>query len=270
MPKTARGLNYVENDLRPPWRAAGRTPGLPVVFNHGIGTNLGVWSAWLPIVAARHPVVRFDMRGFGGSPVPPPAHKWTIDELVDDLLEVAGTTGASKVHLVGESIGGTIVLAAALKAPERFASVSISNASHRGTGVTNIQSWQRTFETGGAAAWNAEMMANRFFPGAADPAALAWFSEAQTKSDRHAVLALGALLGGMDMSDALRGLKVPLSITLPDSSPFISPAHGAELRALVPDSRLRIVPRAKHGLPFSHAATEAQHLVAFLDEIETQ
>ena len=270
MPKTARGLNYVENDLRPPWRAAGRASGLPVVFNHGIGTNLGVWSAWLPIVAARHPVVRFDMRGFGGSPVPPPAHKWTMDELVDDLLEVAGTAGASKVHLVGESIGGTIVLAAALKAPERFASVSISNASHRGTGVTNIQNWQRTFETGGATAWNAEMMANRFYPGAADPAALAWFSETQTKSDRHAVLALGALLGGMDMSDALRGFKAPLSITLPDSSPFISPAHGAEMRALVPDSRLRIVPRAKHGLPFSHAANEAQYLVAFLDEIETK
>jgi pimeloyl-ACP methyl ester carboxylesterase len=266
MPKTARGLNYVETDLRPPWRTAG----FPVVFSHGIGTNLGVWSAWLPIVAARHPVVRFDTRGFGGSPVPPPGHAWTMDELVDDLLEVASTTGAGKVHIVGESIGGTIALAAALKAPERFASVAISNASHRGPGVTNIQGWQSTFETGGAAAWNAEMMANRFYPDAANPAALAWFSEVQTTSDRHAVLALGALLAGMDLSDALRGFKVPLSITLPDSSPFISPVHGAEMRALVPGSRLRIVPRAKHGLPFSHAATEAQHLVAFLAEIETQ
>lgn len=264
MPKTARGLNYVENDVRPPWR----TSGLPVVFNHGIGTSLDVWSAWLPIVAARHPVMRFDLRGFGGSPVPPPAHKWTMDELVDDLLEVADTTGAGKVHLVGESIGGTIVLAAALKNPERFASVSISNASHRGTGITNIHNWHRTFETGGGAAWNAEMMASRFYPNAADPKALAWFAETQTKSDRHAVLALGALLSGMDLSDALRGLKVPLSITLPDSSPFISPAHGAELRAIVPDSRLRIVPRSKHGLPFSHAVSEAQHLVAFLDEVE--
>jgi 3-oxoadipate enol-lactonase len=264
MPKTARGLNYVENDFRPPWRTAG----LPVVFNHGIGTNLGVWSGWLPFVAARHPVVRFDLRGFGGSPVPPSSHKWTMDELVEDLLEVAGTARATKVHVVGESIGGTIALAAALKAPERFASVSISNASHRGTGVTNIQGWHRTFETGGAKAWNAEMMANRFYPDASDPAALAWFAEVQSNSDRHAILALGALLGGLDLSDALRDFRVPLSITLPDSSPFISPAHGAEMRALVPNSRLRIVPRAKHGLPFSHAATEAQSLVAFLDEIE--
>jgi 3-oxoadipate enol-lactonase len=165
MPKTARGLNYVANDLRPPWR----TPGLPVVFNHGIGTNLGIWSAWVPAVAARHPMVRFDMRGFGQSPVPPADHRWTFDEMVDDLLEVAATTGAGKVHVVGESIGGTIALVAALKAPERFASVAVSNASHRGPGITNIQGWRKTYESQGNAAWNAEMMTNRFYPGAVIP-----------------------------------------------------------------------------------------------------
>lgn len=264
MPKTARGLNYVATDLRPPWR----TSGLPVVFNHGIGTTLGVWSAWVPAVAARHPVVRFDLRGFGGSPVPSPDHRWTMDELIHDLLDVAAATGSQQVHVVGESIGGTVALAAALRAPERFASVAISNASHRGPGITNIQGWRRTFEAQGAAAWNAEMMASRFYPDAADPAALVWFSRTQEESDRHAILALAGLLGGLDLSEALRSFKVPLSITLPDASPFISPAHGAEMRALVPGSRLRIVPRAKHGLPFSHAETEAEALVAFLTEIE--
>lgn len=264
MPKTARGLNYVATDLRPPWRQ----DGLPVVFNHGIGTNLDVWASWLPAVAARHPVVCFDLRGFGGSPIPPPDHRWTMDELIDDLLEVAATTGSGKVHVMGESIGGTVALAAALRAPERFASVAISNASHRGPGITNIQGWRKTFESQGAAAWNAEMMANRFLPGCADPEALAWFSKVQENSDRYAILGLAGLLASLDLSEALRGFKVPLSITLPDASPFISPAHGAEMRALVPGSRLRIVPRAKHGLPFSHAATEAETLVAFLAEIE--
>ncbi len=250
-------------------RLGGTWTGLPVVFNHGIGTNLGVWSAWLPIVAARHPVVRFDLRGFGASPVPPPAHKWTMDELVDDLLEVVATAGANKVHLVGELIGGTIVLAAALKAPERFASVSISNASHRGTGITNIQNWQRTFETGGGAAWNAEMMANRFYPDAADPAALAWFAEAQTKSDRHAVLALGvaARRHGSERSAArLQGAAV-------DHASRREPLHFAcpRRRAARTRAELALAHRAasKHGLPFSHAATEAQSLVAFLDEIES-
>jgi pimeloyl-ACP methyl ester carboxylesterase len=238
------------------------------VFNHGIGTNLGIWSEWVPIVAAHRAVARFDMRGFGQSLVPPAGHRWTMDELIDDLLEIAATTGARKVHVVGESIGGTIALAAAIKAPERFASVAISNASHRGPGVTNIQGWRETFEAEGPTAWNAEMMENRFYPGAADSASLAWFSKVQETSDRNAVLALAALLAGADLSEGLRSFKVPLSITLPDASPFITPLHGAELRQLVPNSRLRIVPRAKHGLPFSHARSEAEALAGFLAEIE--
>lgn len=264
MSKTARGIHYVTTDLRPPWIKSG----LPVVFNHGIGTTHGVWSAWVPIVAACHPMVRFDLRGFGQSPILPADHIWTMDELVDDLLEVVATTGAPKVHVFGESIGGTIALAAALRTPERFASVSVSNASHKGPGVTNIQGWRKTFEEEGAAAWNAGMMTNRFFPDAADKAALAWFSETQESSSRHAILGLAALLAGSNLTEQLPRFKVPLSITLPDSSPFISPAHGAEMRALVPGSRLRIVPRAKHGLPFSHARSEAEALIAFLAEIE--
>lgn len=265
MPKTARGLNYVATDLRPPWV----TSGLPIVFNHGIGTTHEVWSAWVPTVAARHPMVRFDLRGFGQSPVPPASHKWTMDELVDDLLEVVATTGAPKVHVFGESIGGTVALAAALRAPERFASVSVSNASHKGPGVTNIQGWRKTFESDGAEAWNAGMMTNRFYPGATDEAALAWFSKTQVSASRDSILGLAALLAGANLTEQLPRLKVPLSITLPDSSPFISPVHGAEMRALVPGSRLRIVPHSKHGLPFSHAKGEAEALVAFLAEIES-
>ena len=65
MPKTADGIHYVCTDLRPPWV----TSGLPVVFNHGIGTNLDIWADWVPVISARHPVVRFDMRGFGQSAI---------------------------------------------------------------------------------------------------------------------------------------------------------------------------------------------------------
>ena len=69
MPRTARGLHYEVTDLRAPW-LRGRQSGRPVVFHHGVGASLDIFAEWLPIVAARHPVVRFDMRGFGQSVVP--------------------------------------------------------------------------------------------------------------------------------------------------------------------------------------------------------
>ncbi|MEA2794632.1 MAG: 3-oxoadipate enol-lactonase [Bradyrhizobium sp.] len=92
MPTTADGIHYVTNDLRPPWV----TSGLPVIFHHGIGTNLDIWAEWVPVIAARHPMVRFDMRGFGRSAIPPEHHQWSMDEMVKDLWDVADTTGAGK------------------------------------------------------------------------------------------------------------------------------------------------------------------------------
>ena len=264
MQQTPSGLNYTSADLRPPWRASG----LPVVFHHGIGTSLEIWSEWVPIVSAHHPVVRFDMRGFGASAVPPEDHRWSMDQLVADLWEVAASAGAERVHLAGESIGGTIVLAAAAASPDRVASVTISNASYKGEGLGQIEHWRAQFADGGTAGWAARMMENRFTPGAGVPAALAWFGEEQARTRSHVALGLAEVLAAADLTDAVRGMNVPLSIVLPDSSPFVPVKHGAELRDIAPDARLRVVPGTRHGLPFTHAREEAEWLVRFLAEVE--
>ena len=60
MPRTARGLHYEVTDLRAPWLRE-RQSGRPVVLHHGVGASLGIFAEWMPIVAARHPVARFDM-----------------------------------------------------------------------------------------------------------------------------------------------------------------------------------------------------------------
>jgi pimeloyl-ACP methyl ester carboxylesterase len=117
MPKTARGLNYVVTDLRPAWRR-GKDSGRPVVFHHGVGASLEIFDDWVPIIAAHHPIVRFDMRGFGQSTVPPKTHDWAMRELVEDMLEIAQAAfGGEPVHAMGESIGGTIALAATMRNP---------------------------------------------------------------------------------------------------------------------------------------------------------
>ena len=97
MPRTKRGLNYAVTDLRPAWTRLGEN-GHPVLFHHGIGANHEIFAEWMPIIAARHPIVRYDMRGFGQSMVPPPTHEWSMAELIADLLEVAETAfGAQRI-----------------------------------------------------------------------------------------------------------------------------------------------------------------------------
>ena len=261
MPK---GLHARIDDLRPPWA----TGGMPVVLHHGIGTNLGIWSEWVPTLAGRHQVVRFDMRGFGRSPVPLLDHGWTMDELVDDVWAVADLAEQERVHLVGESMGGTIVLAAACARPERVASVHISNASFKGKGLGELAYWRKQFADGGPAGWSRRMMENRFEPGSLEPAAWGWFEAEQAKTHPHVAVGLGGVLAGSDLSEKLKSFPRPISVALPNESPFVPVEHGHELEQLAPDVRLRVVHGVRHGLPFSHASSESRSLLGFLQEVE--
>lgn len=96
-----------------------------------------------------------------------------MEELVEDFWEVADLAGPGPIHLVGESMGGTIVLAAACARPDRVASVNISNASYKGKGLGELGYWTAQFADGGSAGWGRRMMDNRFAPGAGERDALA-------------------------------------------------------------------------------------------------
>src|SRR5260370_4290276 len=210
MPTTAGGIHYVTYDLRAPWV----TPGLPVIFHHGIGTNLDIWAEWVAVIAVLHTMVRFDKRGFGQSAIQREHHNWSMDEMVRDLWDIADKAGGGKVHLVGESIGGTIALAAAVARPERVASVTISNSTFKGAGVRQLQYWKDEFAEGGAAGWGARLMVHRLVPGVGDPQA---FAREQATTRPHVALGLGSLLAAADLPEGMQALDLPLSIALPPS-----------------------------------------------------
>jgi len=193
MPKTVHGLHYITCDLSTPWH----NEAYPVVFHHGIGTNRNIWGEWIPIIAARYPVICFDMRGFGESVVPPEEHLWSMEELVADLWEVVDRCDSPRVHLVGESMGGTVMLAAAIDQPDRVASVAISNATFRGNGIGELPKWEEQFSEG-VAVWSNRMMENRFFPEVLSPPARAWFDQEQKKTLPHVAVGLGKVLAEMD------------------------------------------------------------------------
>ena len=269
MPQTAHGLHYAVTDLRPAW-LRGRDSSRPVVFHHGVGASLEIFDEWVPIIATRHPVARFDMRGFGRSAVPPESHQWTMAELIADLMEVAGTAfGTEPVHVMGESIGGTIALAAGLRHPSRFASIAMSNAAIKGGHIDYAPAWRAEIGRIGIEGWSERLMEMRFVPRAVPPEALAWFAGVQGRSPAHVVIGLGELLIGTDLTPELGRFKLPLLLMMPDRSPFVSLAQAATLAELVPQTEIAVFPGARHGLPLSHGKEAAGTLAAFLARVES-
>jgi pimeloyl-ACP methyl ester carboxylesterase len=256
-------LHYDVVDLTSPWLADAET----VLFHHGLGATSGTWAGWIPLLVDRYRLVFFDMRGHGRSSHPEPDAPLSLDRLVDDLLAVADAAGARKFHLVGESIGGTIALKAAIGRPERIHTLTVSNGAHMGGSIQSIDDWQQIMDARGMAGWSQHMMKGRFFDGAIPEPMRQWYAREQAGVSRDMVLRAVRLLAGADLSGELAQVRVPVLLLHGDSSPFIPVAVLADLKAKLTDARLQIFAHARHGLPFSHAGECAQTLRGFLEDV---
>jgi 3-oxoadipate enol-lactonase len=87
--------------------------GTPVVLLHEGIADRRVWDREFPALARRHRVVRYDLRGFGGSSpaLAPFSH-------VDDLRAVVTHRRLDRPLLVGPSMGGRIAIDYALQYPD--------------------------------------------------------------------------------------------------------------------------------------------------------
>ncbi len=99
------------------WReAAGDGP--PVALIHAGIADSRMWDDQMAPFAARHRVVRYDLRGYGRSPaVAGPFAHWR------DLRGLLAALGLERVALVGCSIGGAVALDLALQRPELVAAL---------------------------------------------------------------------------------------------------------------------------------------------------
>lgn len=263
---TEHGSIYFEAiDRVAPWRAERGT----ILFHHGIGACPEIWSGWEAALADRYRLVVFDMRGYGRSQIPAPDFAWSLDLLVRDAFAVADAAGLTRFHLVGESIGGTIGLAAALARPERIATLTVSNGGHLGTSIQKVDAWRRQLDDGGIKAWSDLFMRDRFHDGALAPEQWAWYAARQEEWPRDSILNALRVLIGTDLRPRLSNIHCPTLILHPDGSPFIPVAAAAELHRLLPDAQLYVFGRARHGLPFSHAEACARTLRSFLDSHST-
>ncbi len=262
--RSNRGLGYTKVDIRPPWVMEASS----VVFHHGIGTNRDIWAGWLPTIAAERACLTFDFRGYGQSDMLAVDHAFNLDDLVADLMEMAAAASPKPIHLVGESFGGTVVLAAAARHPDRVASATVSNTAFKGMGIQHVGGWRAAFRQSGVTSWSRDMMLKRFVPGVLGEAQQAWFQAQQDKSPEHVTVGYGELLAATDLTSELARIKCPLLILMPDRSPFVTARMGVELAEHVPHAELVVFPGVRHGLPFSHAQVCSRRLAEFLGRAE--
>ena len=98
---------------------AGR--GAPVLLIHGSGPGVSAWANWrlvIPALATRRRVIAPDMLGFGHTDRPA-GQRYGMDAWVQQALDLLDALDLERVDLVGNSFGGALALALAIRAPLR-------------------------------------------------------------------------------------------------------------------------------------------------------
>ena len=254
-------VHYEVVDIIPPWLAAPET----ILFHHGLGATSGVWAEWLPLLADRFRLVTFDMRGHGRSGRPEARScEAPLTHLTEDVFAIADSVHAERFHIVGESIGGTIALNAAIRYPNRINTVTVINGAHVGGKIQSVRDWHQTIAREGMAGWSKHMMPHRFFDDEISTEKWEWYERQQGEVSADFLLQALEALVATDLSPDLDKVNVPVLLMYGDSSPFIGADVMADLKSKLKRSQMQVFPHARHGLPFSRGKDCARTLRQFL------
>lgn len=88
-----------------------------MTFITGIANDLTMWDGQLPALERDFRMLRYDLRGHGGTPSTP--GDYTIDILVRDLRTLLDVVHIEKTSLVGLGLGGAIAQGFAIAHPEK-------------------------------------------------------------------------------------------------------------------------------------------------------
>jgi pimeloyl-ACP methyl ester carboxylesterase len=114
--------------------------GFPVVFCHEFAGDYRSWAPQVRYFSRLYRCVTYSCRGFPPSDVPERPEDYSQDLLIADLRGLFEELGIRQAHVVGFSMGGSVVLNFGLRYPELCRSIVAAGA---GTGSTNREIFER-------------------------------------------------------------------------------------------------------------------------------
>ena len=232
-------MYYEDDDYTDPWR-----PRETVVLHHGNAKNGRLWYAWVPLLARQYRVVRLDARGFGRSTVPPPGYDWSLTGFATDLLGLLDYLELDRVHLIGETVGGTIALRFAYEHPERLHTVTACTSPYKFVGAPQYLENYKIIEEEGIESWVRRSADRRLEPGRSNPAHHEWYAQQMMQTSPRVVMETLAYLSTQDLSPILPRIETPALVLVAADSDTNTPDRASGMAGLLPNARLAAIPQA--------------------------
>ena len=234
-------LHYCSDDFTDPWK-----PSATVVLVHpGMGSALRLY-AWVPHLARDYRVIRPDIRGHGRSE-PSLDKPLTNERLARDLIELLDQLKCERAHVIGASAGGIIAMHAALRFPERFASLGLYAAT---PGINPERpkkgNWLARVAKGGVRNFLTETMHDRI--GDASPAHQKWFLDTAEGVTPEYLGRFVPLMASEYFPEKLAAIACPTLMVVPDPDPMVEAHEYERMRKYLKNCRYVSVKGAGHSM----------------------
>jgi 3-oxoadipate enol-lactonase len=241
-------MKIAVNGIRMNCELEGPSTGSVVMLSHSLATDLTMWDAQIEPLTRRHRLLRYDIRGHGGSDAPSGAY--SRDQLAEDACGLLDAFRIERVHFVGLSMGGMIGQMLALHRPNRLLSLVLSDTTSR-IPADARPGWDERIRIAGSAGMTPLV----------DATIARWFTPSfrERRSDmvdrirdliRNTVpdgyIGCCYAISSLDVTSALERVSVPTMVIVGEDDPGTPVAAAAVIHEKIPGSELAIIRSASH------------------------
>jgi 3-oxoadipate enol-lactonase len=217
-----------------------------LVLGPSLGTDLGLFDAQADALGDRFRVIRYDLRGHGGSPVVP--GPYGVADLADDVRRLLDDLGIDVFAYAGVSLGGAIGLQLASTVPDRLTHLVVVASAAR---FPDPPSWKARADR--VRAEGTEFLVPSRIGAWVTPR----FAESRPeeterllamlrRTPREGYAACCETIATFDVRDRLSQITAATLVIAGGDDPATPPDTVREVADGIPDARFVIVPEASH------------------------
>lgn len=238
--------------------------GPAVLFSHGFLMDHTMFDPQVAALGDEFRCIRWDERGFGGTPADGPFTYW---DLADDAVGLLDRLGVERAALVGMSQGGFLSLRAALRHPDRVSALVLIDTAAGVDDAETRAGYREMFDTWMEAGPIDELTSTvaDLILGDEPELRREWIDRWRAKPPEELVEPARCLLERDDISDRLGEIRCPALIVHGTEDRSIPMSEAEAMDEGLPGSRGIVrVPGAAHAPNLTHPEAVNPPLREFL------
>lgn len=241
--------------------------GAPVVMcSHCLAANRELWMRQLPDLAKQYRVLRYDIRGHGGSSAPD--EDYTMEQLAEDAVKLLDRLEIPSVHFMGISLGGMIGQVLGAEHPHRVKSLVLCDTACR-VDPELKPVWKERVETARSEGMDAlvQPTLERWLSDGFRREAPGITSQIEQMIRETPVAGFAGCceaISGFDALDRLSRIAAPTLVMVGEDDPGTPVSEAETIARNISGSELAVIPDARHLSNVEAYRAFNERLLAFL------